>query len=86
MVTRYMTRNSVYEVDQENLRARRLNGDNPATEYTGDDGQWQSIIAVGYREELEEAGLLIVWAKEGKTPGSFATTYTSEVMAVEEAA
>lgn len=83
MIRRYQTRNSVYEVDYTEMRARRLNGKNDPTEYTGEDGQWQDIIAAGVKEDLPQAGLLIIWAKPGNT-GGFATTYTSEVLETEE--
>lgn len=40
MISRYTTRNSVYEVDVETRQFRRVSGSNPPTRKFAEDGLW----------------------------------------------
>lgn len=63
-VTVYTTLNSVYEVDRQGQRARRLSGENQPTQHTGTDGVWQPIADVAHHPS---GGLVIVWDEDRMT-------------------
>ena len=74
---RYETRNSVYEIDEENKQIRRLRGVAEPTRRIGIDGEWRS-----YQAYVESpVGLVIVWPWVNEN-GSIPTTITSEVTKV----
>ena len=63
-VTVHTTLNSVYEVDREGRRARRLSGKNEPTQHTGTDGEWQEFADVAHHPS---GGLVIVWDEDRMT-------------------
>lgn len=76
------TRNSVYEVDPEGKRCRRLEGTTAPTPYGGADGEWkpfQDIICMQVG-----APLWIAWGPRDDNPELTRTTRTSIVTAIEE--
>lgn len=56
---KFTTLNSLYEVDQDQQRVRRLNGLSDPTPYQGIDGEWKSYTKISNIQ----TGLpvLIVW-------------------------
>ena len=76
---RVWTANSLYELDLDASRIRRVLGQEPPTSRQGDDGQWRrfegiSQVRVGDR-------MLIVWSREGEKARS---TLTSTVVEITE--
>lgn len=78
MITRYTTRNSVYEVDDQNLLVRRLEGVSDPTANVVKDGLWQPYLRV---DDLGASGLAIEWADSTKHTTH---TLTSSVLKREE--
>lgn len=70
---------SVYQVDYTNKRVRRLQGNGPATDRQGPDGQWKSFEDV---VETSDGALGFVWRVDTE-PGRvvFRSTVTSPVVA-----
>ena len=67
--------NSIYEVDEQNKRIRRLEGANDPTPNQGEDGVWQ-----GYSSLIPcRSSYLIVWDEGGNK-----ATLTSRVLEVIE--
>lgn len=56
------TQNSVYELDDEQARVRRVSGKNPPTPYFGEDGVWQPVQAWRFDERQN----LTVWWSDTK--------------------
>lgn len=61
MKTLYLTQNSTYEFDDEAMRLRRVEGDNPPTANTGTDGEWKDVQGV-HRVGADHSRLWIVWS------------------------
>ena len=59
MATTYLTRNSVYEVDEENKRVRRLRGKNPPTSAFHPDGKWREYMVF---HRVHHGGLAFQWS------------------------
>lgn len=57
-MTTYRTRNSVYEVDEEAKRVRRLEGGGPGGARFGEDGVWRDYDTIIH---TEMGSLLIYW-------------------------
>lgn len=66
------TRHSVYEIDPDNNKIRRIEGDNPPTPRQGEDGVWQEA----HVQRLVFGGLLITWA-DGRQTVTSAVARTS---------
>lgn len=43
-IEKIITLNSVYEIDREAKRVRRVSGDNPPTRHFDPDGEWKSYM------------------------------------------
>ena len=70
----YTTRSgSVYEVDDTNLKIRRLTGSKDPTERQGKNGEWKAYHSITLLNE----GLLINW------DGDIKCTLTSPIVKVE---
>jgi hypothetical protein len=69
-VRTYATRFSIYEVDEDEKKIRRLVSEHEATPRQGADGEWKQF----YRIDHTDAGLLIHWDDQGRC------TLTSEVV------
>ena len=72
---RFLTMNSIYEVDEQNKRIRRLEGANDPTPNQGEDGVWREYFAL----QSVNGGYLIVWDYGGNR-----ATLTSRVLEVIE--
>lgn len=77
---------SVYEVDEQNKRIRRLSGLRSATPRVGDDGNWKPVIAVTQLDLISSIKVgqpaLIQWTSEVKPLtilGGFPGTITSPI-------
>lgn len=70
---------SVYEIDADNKRIRRLQGVKDATARQGKDGDWRTYRDISPRAD---GGLIIVWAVVNNDDGEivFQTTQTSPVV------
>lgn len=73
MTTLYHTANSVYEVDEEARRVRRVYGDNPPTDRFAPEGEWKTFQSVSEAA----GGLVFTWPSDG--PGA-SHTWTSRVV------
>lgn len=75
------TRNSVYEVDLEGRRVRRLTGDIDPTPEQGRDGEWRRAEVISTPEVGEK--IVIVWSAEVSRDDAHAhTSVTSTVQDV----
>ena len=72
------TRFSVYEVD-EDLRVRRLYGDNDPTERIEQDGEWKQAQRVVFTQYYGQKVFMFIWQPTGEK----ALTITSEVQYIE---
>ena len=72
---RFLTMNSIYEVDEQNKRIRRLEGANDPTPNQGEDGVWREYVSL----DPCQGGYLIVWDEGGNK-----ATLTSQVLEVIE--
>jgi hypothetical protein len=52
------TVNSVYEIDEENKKARRLSGQNPPTEHFDPEGEWHDFDGL---HRLANGGVVFYW-------------------------
>jgi len=79
---------SIYELDQENKRLRRLYGKRPSTDRQGDD--WKCYVEIFPNPIVIGSRVLIYWIQEetplleGSPENSIATTLTSPVQSIEE--
>lgn len=72
------TRNSLYEVDRENKRVRRLTSNHDPTPRQGPDGEWTSFEeVVGLQPGVS---MVIIWSQEDAVPK---TTRTSTIQSVQ---
>lgn len=67
---------STYEIDLENSRARRLEGQNEPTKNQGPDGTWRDFLGVYWLND----SLMFEWEWDG---GVLRRTRTSDVVKVE---
>lgn len=75
---RFLTESgSIYEVDEENRRVRRLTGEHEPTPRQGPDGQWKDFLSY---DDIH-IGLMFVWEFDGPIAK---TTVTSRVIGEEE--
>lgn len=54
--------NSLYELDTQNKRARRLHGKKDPTKLTGKDGEWKAYTFIS--EVIIGESLIIAWAED----------------------
>ena len=80
MITFTTETGSVYEVDEERRRIRRLSGTHEPTVNQGEDGEWQSYLKTSPIKKGQ--GVLIVWRIDGN---NVRRTFTSEVTEVSSA-
>ncbi len=74
------TRNSVYEINEDEKLIRRVSGTNPPPLYLGKDGVWQPYVSVGSCTR----GLLIEWPGERWPHTNQPATWTSGVVSDEQ--
>lgn len=70
---------SVYEVDEDAPRMRRLSGKNKPTAYQGEDNTWRTYVDMT-TVKLGES-VMVVW--EVTEPGMARTTLTTHVTSIE---
>lgn len=64
MTIKYRTfSGSIYEVDEDNHRARRLTGTGAPTTRQNPDGEWQSY---NWYEKLSNTSLFFCWNEQGQ--------------------
>lgn len=75
VITEYLTESgSVYQVDDEGPRVRRVSGVHPPTPYFGEDGVWQDCISAReYTSVNGTVDLLVHWR-------DLRITYTSPIV------
>ena len=66
------TLNSVYEVDAESSRVRRVRGQNDPCNYIGEDGLWQPY------QRIIDLGDRLVFVGENPTRGFVTSTIVSD--------
>lgn len=77
---RYATQTgSVYEVDRDACRIRRVSGTHPPTERQGIDGEWKQYHAL--IEDGPGGGLVIAWTATGEGTITSRVVSRSEVPA-----
>jgi hypothetical protein len=69
---------SIYEVDFDNRRVRRVSGVDRPTPRQGADGEWKSYLSVSMFDE----GLLFQWG--WNDDGTAKCTHTSKIVQVKE--
>lgn len=77
----FRTQFSTYEVDEPQMRVRRLTGDNEPTPYQGVDGEWRTFQEMS--PVREGVGVVILWGFNPMKP-AFETTQTSLVVEVDK--
>jgi hypothetical protein len=77
-IIRVTTRNSVYDVDVEGKRVRRVMGANAPTERQGEDGVWKPFMSVS----MLDGGMIFQWGWNEN--GTANCTWTSDILNVEE--
>ncbi len=67
----FETRNSIYELDPDQHRIRRVSGVNDPTLRQGDDGEWQTYLTIS--EVVVGSIVVIVWeynVEDGSAKGT----------------
>ena len=83
------TRNSVYEVDTQNKRVRRMSGKDNPTPRQGADGAWRAYASIFPDPPTVGSELLIMWEPattpllEGSPEGAVPTTITSPITQID---
>lgn len=78
---KFCTMNSIYEVDTENKRIRRLNGKDDPTPRQGPDGEWKPYLELMNDVKIGDP-LIIAWTQDNNT-GVVKTTMTSTIVSFE---
>lgn len=79
-IIRVSTQTSMYDVDIEGKRVRRVAGVDPPTERQGEDWVWRPFVNIW----LKDRGIVFQWGWNEN--GSANCTWTSDIVAVEEVA
>ena len=72
---------SLYEINLEEKRIRRVTGNGPGTPRVGPDGEWRTFTDLHPAAPVVGASLLIMWRQNPET-GVLETTLTSPVQRV----
>lgn len=75
------TENSVYELDQQGSKVRRVSGGREPTMRFQPDGDWHEYQSVDI--DMPEYGMFIVWPYDPR-PDMKAFTITSPVLSIED--
>lgn len=84
------TRNSIYEIDFDNKRVRRLTGTAAPTPRQKADGEYRDYLSIAPNPPIVGESLLIIWdptttpLMEGSEAGATPITLTSVVVKIDE--